>query len=370
MNNKLIALAVAAAITVPTVATAAPTVGGIIQVEIANVSNDGYGENNGRLQAITKDQSATKVKDNKRGRLWFKGSEDLGGKLKANYKFEWQINSATGSVNDGARESWVGLSGGFGAFEVGRIKSSYKYTGGVKYDPFVTTYMEARKSGGMIGGDFGQNSFWSYAASYKIKSGPHRFWINVGLDGGDQDPVGGAGSAGPIVPDFTNNEITPKLKKAAGSLGDIAASYLFNAGSWEVFGAYGKDDSMTNAENGNDARTLIKGGGKIKFGGAHSIAVQYEQDDRKGPSADSTLMFLGYQFKMGKTVYVAQIGQTDHDNDANDTDYYALGVIHKFSKTTRTFIGYRVSDKTNAATAGVGSKNDLSVLSLGLRVAF
>ncbi|MFV1985465.1 MAG: porin, partial [Thiohalomonadales bacterium] len=190
MNKKLLALAVAAAMTAPVVATAAPTVGGMLQVEIGSVSNDGYGENNGTknrggfTRSITAGNSGIKVTDNKRGRLWIKGSEDLGGGMKANYKFEWQVDTPIGQLNDGGREGWVGLSGGFGAVELGRIKSPYKYTGGVKYDPFVTTYMEARKSGGMIGGGFAQNSFWSDSISWKKKFGAMRIWINLGLDDG------------------------------------------------------------------------------------------------------------------------------------------------------------------------------------------
>ncbi len=378
MKNKLLALAVAAAMTAPVAATAAPTVGGMLQVEIGSVSNDGYNENNGALKpggaastvdgnrggstsSIAAGDSGIKVTDNKRGRLWIKGSEDLGGGMKANYKFEWQTDTPIGQLNDGGREGWVGLSGNFGAVELGRIKSPYKYTGGVKYDPFVTTYMEARKSGGMIGGGFAQNSFWSDSISWKKKFGAMRIWINLGLDAGT-----GA----------TNGAIGDSAKNKAAAKGDIAASLLYKTGKFEVFAAYSSDDSTSNLDGKDDSRKIIKVGGQFKAG-AHTISTQYEMDDKTetttNPKVDSNTIFLGYQLKMGKNVLVAQIGQVSADLSNSDVQYYALGAIHKFSKTTRTFIGYRVSDMddaTNSTFAANAIDRSLSVISAGLRIDF
>ena len=46
------------------------------------------------------------------------------------------------------REVMVGLRGRFGDFETGRIRTPYRYLGGVKYDPFVATALEQR--GGVV----------------------------------------------------------------------------------------------------------------------------------------------------------------------------------------------------------------------------
>ena len=332
MKKTIIALATASALAAPMAVQAKATIYGALQVEIASVDNSGYGENNTKNSrtGTASSNTALKVADNKRGRIGLKIAEDLGGGMKGIAKFEWQVDTPYGNLTDGEREGWVGLKGGFGEVKAGRVKTAYKYTGGVKYDPFVTTYMEARKSGGMKGGAFGSNSFWDTSLSYKKKFGAVSFWAVLGMDEGD-------GTTGD-----------------PGNSGDLSWSLKYSAKSFEVFVAANTDDSAT----GPTANDVTKVGGQYKMG-AHKISLQYETMD---DSSNTDIMFLGYQMKMGKNVFVAQIGQTDADGTSADVDYLAVGMIHNFSKKTRAYLGYRDSD-------GAGT-NDLSAVSLGLRVSF
>ncbi len=62
-------------------------------------------------------------------RWGLRGSEDLGGGLKANFNLEASLAADTGVVggNNGFfdRQSWVGLSGGFGSFKAGRSDTAF-----------------------------------------------------------------------------------------------------------------------------------------------------------------------------------------------------------------------------------------------------
>ncbi len=62
-------------------------------------------------------------------RWGLRGSEDLGGGLKANFNLEATLASDTGAVGSAAgffdRQSWVGLSGGFGSFKAGRSDTAF-----------------------------------------------------------------------------------------------------------------------------------------------------------------------------------------------------------------------------------------------------
>ncbi len=332
MKKTIIALATASALAAPMAVQAKATLYGALQVEIASVDNSGYGENNTKNSrtGTATGQTALKVSDNKRGRIGIKISEDIGGGMKGIAKFEWQVDTPYGNLTDGAREGWVGLKGGFGEVKAGRVKTAYKYTGGVKYDPFVTTYMEARKSGGMKGGSFGSNSFWNSSVSYKKKFGAVALWVVYGADEGNGTTA------------------------SPGNSGDLSISLKYKAKSFEVFVASNSDDSAT----GPTANDVVKVGGQFKTG-AHKISLQYETMD---DSSNTNIAFLGYQMKMGKNVFVAQMGQTSSDNAALDVDYLAVGMIHNFSKKTRAYLGYRDTDGTG--------NNDITAITVGLRVSF
>lgn len=62
-------------------------------------------------------------------RIGFKGTEDLGGGLKANFQLEQGINLDTGAAQVAEkafnRQAWVGLSGGFGEVQLGKVWTSY-----------------------------------------------------------------------------------------------------------------------------------------------------------------------------------------------------------------------------------------------------
>jgi predicted porin len=62
-------------------------------------------------------------------RWGLKGSEDLGGGLKANFQLEQGFDLSTGAAQDKSkafnRQAWVGLSGGFGEVQLGKVWTSY-----------------------------------------------------------------------------------------------------------------------------------------------------------------------------------------------------------------------------------------------------
>ena len=61
-------------------------------------------------------------------RIGFKGSEDLGGGVKVNFQLEQGFALDTGTASTGqafSRQSWVGMSGNFGDFRVGKAWSAF-----------------------------------------------------------------------------------------------------------------------------------------------------------------------------------------------------------------------------------------------------
>ncbi len=89
----------------------------------------------GRLNTTVESQKniavigTQKVLQNNASRLGFKGMEDLGGGLKAEFFLEHRFNVDTGTVTGPfwAGDSYVGLSGGFGSIKAGRLTSAAYY---------------------------------------------------------------------------------------------------------------------------------------------------------------------------------------------------------------------------------------------------
>ncbi|WP_455206215.1 porin [Kaarinaea lacus] len=363
MKHSLIALAVAGATSaaVVTPAQAEVTAYGLAQVEIGAVSYQT--ENAACANAAKQDQTVTAgcdgldVIDNANGRVGLKASEDLGNGMTGMAKFEFKADTADNQTSSGvsltARESLVGLKANWGQVELGRLKSAYKYAGGVKYDAFVATLLEARGNGGMSGnsvytknlnipdGNFGHNGFLPNNIGYEY-GGKTGFGVRLTYGAADGD-------------------------------GSITASAMFAQDNWEVFAAMVDTGDLGDSGFG-ESYSAVKAGGMFKMG-AHKFMLQYEQTSLDPGSTvgatkiEPTYIFAAWNMKMGKNTFVVNYGMLDSDETGSpnhDTTYYALGVQHHFTKGTSIFGGYRASDVDDDSYA----EGKESVFSVGLKQVF
>jgi len=323
MNKKLLAIAVGAALsTAPMFASAGVKVYGHAQVEVGTVDTG---------------SSTTQVQDNARGRLGVKASEKLANGMTALAKFEWKVDTTQGGAATGQREAMIGLKGSFGTISGGKLKSAYKYTGGVKYDPFVATMIEARGANGMSKGElgngaFGHNSFLASSIGYKSpKMNGFSAWATWSPD---------------------------EQTSAGGGDGDYSFALKFKQKGWEIFVAGVNNDVANNGEGASG--DAIKFGGMYKFGN-FKIVGQYEKIDVAATSNDIDIYFIGGQAKFGNNVVVAQFGNKDTDNGAS-LDYYTIGLIHNMSKKTRLTAGFRSYE--------MSSTQDSDTFAVGMRMKF
>jgi predicted porin len=97
-----------------------------------------YGRINTTVES-QKDVSSTErqmVMANNSSRWGLKGTEDLGGGLKASFLLESGFGSDTGAGTPGSgfqRESWVGLEGGFGKLRLGNMGATAAYYASADY---------------------------------------------------------------------------------------------------------------------------------------------------------------------------------------------------------------------------------------------
>ena len=344
MNKKLLVAAVGAALTAgPMMAVFADVkIGGHAQVEVASEDTEG---------GAAGDSDRNTFEDNSRGRFWITANEDLGGGLKGLAHYEFKLDTTGENPVDAAanktgaltatnvREKWVGLQGGFGTLKFGSVRSPYKYAGGVTWDAFVTTNLEARNNGGMLGGVFGHNNFYDNSINY-------------------QSPNFGGLTFG----------ATYSIDEAPGTFstaedGDLAAAVEWKGGGLHLIGAIASDDGEfgggTPAGTAGADTDNTKLGARYDFGN-FSVMGQLENSDVDG-GAETDVLFLGLQAKMGNWLWALQFGNTDVDGGA-ETDYLALGGFFNFSKTFSAFGGFRNTEVENGA--------ETDVLTFGLRKIF
>ena len=129
MNKKLIALAVAGATFAPAVMaqTANPvTVYGRIWVMVNSIKASGGPTTTLPTRTTVVDESSL---------IGFRGTEDLGGGLKAFFQLESSAPPDAGGGTFGSRNSGVGLQGSFGSIVLGRWDSPFKLSA-IFVDPF------------------------------------------------------------------------------------------------------------------------------------------------------------------------------------------------------------------------------------------
>ena len=155
MKKTLIALAAVAA-TGAAMAQSSVTIYGVVDVGFTSVNNNGTGTDN---TGLTSSNMTT-------NRLGFRGTEDLGGGLKANFQVETSLAAdAPAASSIGDRGAWVGLSGGFGEIRLGREYST-TFWSGFLFSPFGT---------GGVGNGFG---FANRVVAHAVTGQTNPIWNN------------------------------------------------------------------------------------------------------------------------------------------------------------------------------------------------
>ena len=270
-------------------------------------------------------------------RLGFRGVEDLGGGLKANFWLEGQLNNDVGQGSgqtvgfDFQRRAYVGLSGGFGEVRLGREYTPTFWNTTI-YDPFGTNGVGTSNTLVMIGaaGAVG-NSANAVRANNMIT-------YNLPAMGGfvGQAMVAFGENTGGVK---TNNYLGFRFGYAAGPLSAHAA--------------FGKTKALTSA---NDTK-YQNIGASYDFGAVKPMF--FWGTEKTGSGAKVTGWELGAVAPMGQGELRAAISRYDVANSPNDWSKFALGYGYNLSKRTQLYTTYaRVSNK-GAQTRAV-SNNGLS----------
>ena len=311
------------------------TVYGLIDTGVEYVTNV-----NAAGKAVTKMPSLTGTLPS---RIGFKGTEDLGGNLKAVFTLENGFAPDTGVQGQGSRlfgrQASFGLQSPYGTFTFGR-QVNMTYLVGFKADVMgpniysagsLDPYLPNARSDNAIG-YMGKFADFTVGATYSF--------------GRDASSTGG--------PAATNcaGEVAGNSKACR----QTTAMLDYDNKTWGVAGAYdilygntGAAFGLTNSDY-HDERVSLNGYamlGKTKLGGGLIKRKIHAAADTK-----SDLYFVGVSYPFAdKWVLDTQVARLDIKNSQNDTTLVAARAMYNLSKRTALYTS--VGHVSNGGTAAI-----------------
>jgi predicted porin len=343
MKKSLLAFAVLGAFAGAASAQSNVTIYGIADVSVERVDNDAAA---GAAVGLTSgNQSGS--------RIGFRGTEDLGGGLKANFVLENGFNIDNGTLGQNGRlfgrQSWVGLSGGFGAVKLGRQLTPI-FVAQDTVDPMGT---------GLTGGGSGMAAVFN---PYGLR-----------MDNTANYSFSAGAFSGEVAYGFGETAGSTSANRQFG----LGGSYV-NGPITAVVAYHNAQDAAATAATGlaglDDAKTLLLGGAfDFRVAKLHAAYGDNRGDFAVGGTAiRSRDYMLGVSAPIGVGSIVASYIRHDERQVGNaDADYWQLGYIHNLSKRTNLYTSYSIikNDAGSALGSGVAGA-DINWFNVGIRHKF
>lgn len=319
MNKKLIALAVAAASVAPAAMaqTANPvTLYGRVYVTFEVVE---------AKSGTAPQPSRNRVSDNS-SLLGVRGTEDLGGGLKAFFQLETQFKPDSNDTTFANRNSGVGLQGGWGSILAGRWDSPHKVAT-TALDPFGDLTISGITA---VANDRGNHN--------RRTQNVVQYWT-----------PNWAGFTGRIS--YSANE----GKTSTLSPDEIAASVQWTKNNLYLFLAYEQlnDQSATLSE-----QEALSIGGSFVLGPV-KLGLMWQQFDKTGRTEKDTF-FIPFTWTIGKHQVLATYTKAEDGGLTGvaaqpESEAWSIGYQYNFSRRTFFIASYTKVDNNNAADLTYGN---------------
>lgn len=340
MKKNILALAVLAACMSTASAQTSVTIYGLVDAGVTHVTNDGP----------TGDRTTVEAGQMQTSRWGFRGTEDLGGGMKARFGLEGTLLNDTGvaGVNTGApattslfdREATVGISGGFGSIDIGRQNILGIGSVGLA-DPMGLAF--AANSPNVL---FGAMNFGAVYGGF-------------GANGAGNSALRQSNSIKYVSPTFAGFGVA--VMRAFGEQGAgiqrgsyQGASAFYNAGPFGAAGAYAR------MKNNLDTDLLTSYGIGVKYTMSQAvikgtyIANEVDSTNRKitvlGVGADIP---LAPAFTLTAAVYnTKRYGDFGPDEDSQQ--YHAIG-RYALSKRSTVYAAYTRANTSDVVNLAAGT---------------
>ena len=270
------------------------------------------------------------VVQNNSSRLGFKGSEDLGGGLKASFSLEHGLNSDTGAATGGTtfwnRASWVQLEGSFGGIRAGKW--------------FPGSYFATADYVSMHNHDTGTSSDALYATQFYTNNKVSYFT--------------------PTVAGFSAELSVAAGENTTTRAEDIAVNYDMGP-AHAGFGYEKKGDFSQFAVRG------LYEFGPVVIGGY----VQRAENTFAGVKKNWNVWRASGMYVMGQSEFHLNFGKADNINVDDGAKQLTLGYNYNLSKRTKVYGFWTKVDNQSKGNYFTGvNGQDFSSLAAGIRHNF
>jgi predicted porin len=293
-------------------------------------------------------------------RFGLKGSEDLGGGLKALFVLENGFKADTGAIGGGAglnglagtskpatamfgRKAYVGLAGGFGEFRIGNVPTAYDDTAINANSIFDSNYAPAYSvwaGGHNYNGTPGNSVYYAspsfggvtFAGSYALGENKTATTNAKGLGA-----VNVQYSGGPIYASVAYQEDKTSAPGVGGNpdnaYKDTLVNFSYDLGVVKLLTSYNRQVATDNTKS--DQFQL---GADLPLGSALTLSggYAYSKDKLAGVTGDKRQGFgLGAKYALSKRTFVytaATYAETKPAGGGSKVkgDVYAVGIQHSF----------------------------------------
>lgn len=316
MNKKLIALAVAGACAAPTVMaqTANPvTLYGRIYVTVESVEAKGVGNVPQRIRV--EDQSSY---------LGVRGTEDLGGGLKAFYQLETSFRPDSNNSTFANRNSGIGLQGGWGSIMAGRWDMPFK-SATIAIDPYGDLTIGGITGAANDRGNFDirqQNVIQYWSPNWSGFAVKLAYGVNEGKTATANPEAYGASlvySKGPLYLAYAYEE----HKNGNGGLTTVTSGYKedgnalvarYKFGNFSVGGMYQEFKKTGRTKQETFYIPVVWTMGKHDFSLVYTDSQDGGSNEPGAAQPDCQMIAVGWQYNWTRrTFFLAQYAQTDNN---------------------------------------------------------
>ena len=345
MQKKIIALAIAATLAVPAMASAATTMYGQVNMAYEITDTGAAAGTNVGTNAPKKMQVSSNV-----SRLGLKGTDDLGHGLTALWQMEGEVFTDTGAAKLFTRNTFIGVqSGSFGTVVLGNHDTPYKIASR-DLDVFKDRIADNRA---IMGG--GHDARLTDVVAY-LSPNWGGFSAAVALAGGTDNTINAAPaattetSATSLYAKFAMDSWSVTLANQAISAKDsVTPANKFDANATKVAGTFGMKAFSVNAVlemlSGKNAagiktdRNNIYVSGQFNIGdGAVKAAVTMSSDAKVGgvtaTGSGATQISAGYDYALSKNTTVFALYTAVSNKAAANYGLSTAGSTGGFATTT------------------------------------